>query len=97
MSNKTKYKALLNNCVDDDDAILYQREIDNDIIDIIKEYLKFYKRCLAHEKRDFKQYNHSGLSENFYRGKIYEMELVIKDLQRILDGDIFFKEGDING
>ena len=59
---------------------------------IIREYLKFYKRCLSHEKRDFNpEYAVGSLSKEFYRGKIYEMELVIKDLQRILDGDIFFK------
>ena len=50
------------------------------------------------EQRDFdKQINLIKKNKEFFRGKIYEMELVIRDLQRILDGDIFFKEGDING
>ncbi len=31
MSVKTKHKALLNNCVDNDEVILHQREMDKDM------------------------------------------------------------------
>ena len=54
---------------------------------IIKSYLKFYKICLKEEKRDF---NENTMSQEFYRGKIYEMELVVKDLTKILKNDIGF-------
>ena len=37
---KAKYKALLNNCVDDDEAILYQRELNTDTM--ICGLCKFY-------------------------------------------------------
>ena len=47
---KIKYKALLNNCVDDDKAILYQRELDNStmICGLCKFYESDWCMCYKH-------------------------------------------------
>ncbi len=60
----------------------------------IKEYLEFYKECYELEKKGMMVLPRLA---NFRKGKIYEMELVIRDLERILDGDMFFIRGDDSG
>ena len=54
---------------------------------IIKEYIKYLERCIEEEKRDL--IKNPNLME-FRKGKIYEMNLIMRDLKRLLDGDIFF-------
>lgn len=55
---------------------------------LIKEYLDFYKKCYKKEKEWITE---TPQLVEFRKGKVYEMEMVIRDLQRILDGDIFFR------
>ena len=54
---------------------------------IIKEYLKFYER---YYKREIEGLANSPIKIDFKQGKIYEMNLVMRDLKRMLEGDIFF-------
>ena len=61
-------------------------------MDILKEYLKFYEICYKAEKEYNEKFKDDASMFDFRKGKTYEMGLVIRDLKRILDGDIFFRK-----
>jgi len=67
-------------------------------MDILKEYLEFYEKCYEGEKIYNEKFKDDGSIVDFRKGKTYEMGSVIRDLKRIIKGDIFFKEGgNLNG
>ena len=63
-------------------------------MEILKEYLEFYEKCYKDEKEYNKKFKDNVSMFKFRKGKTYEMGLVIRDLKRIISGDLYFKKGE---